>query len=470
MDLENIGIGNIRTREYNAQAGDSDYLFKYPDYYDDVVSRGYLEGTCAAESVDKNGPFVVQIRSSPKHYMKTRDIRVKIEATLCKADTNKATEKERDVTCTPFIASTLFSTVETSISHLPVTEATQELYWLKGYIEELSSNPKSAARSILASDLGFVDRPRSYEDTEMWKDWLSRGEATRKQNRGVKNAEAQWKRASHINQEGGFFIEGRLHCDHLQGGKPLLPGLDLTFTFHLNPASLYLISAEDSTEANPASDVYFQISSISVYVPTIQYNDSILMRDANRWTTKPLVYPHQKIVPRTRQYTGGASILEWYNVCIGILPKQLLVVMIKTADFHGNKKTSPFIFDNCDARETSITISNQDYPEKALKTNFKNNDFWDAYHAYLDFANFKHGSVGSMVTADMFRDNYTMWCFDLTSDKCSGWHLHRPMTGTIDLKMKLGTALSTAYTMVVMCIYEKAMLISYDKSVAFQDI
>lgn len=472
MDFENIGIGNTRAREYNLlQEGDSDYLFKYPNYYDDVVSRGYLEGTCAAESVDKNGPFVVQVRSSPKHYMKTRDIRVKIEASLYEGGTaNKPSDKVRDITCTPFLTSTLFSMVETDIANLPLTEGNQNLYWLKGYIEELSSNPKSASRSGLASDLGFLDKPRSYQDTKLWKDFKSRNEATRKQMRDTKNQEPMWKRSSFISpiddETGDIFnIEGRLHCDHFQGGKPLLPGLDLTFTFHLNPSKLYLITAED-----PVVDFYIQILSISVYVPTIQYTDSILLRDARTWSSKPLVYPYQKTVPRTRQYTAGIDLLEWYNVCLGILPKQLVIVMIKTANFHGDAKTSPVMFDNCDARDVSITINNQDYPEKSIVTDFKKNNIWEGYHAFLSLCNYKHGERGTMVTADMFKEDYTMWCFDLTSDKCSGWHLHRPLTGAIDLKMKLGTALPAAYTMVVMCIYEKAMLISYDKSVAFQDI
>ena len=66
---------------------------------------------------------------------------------------------------------------------------------------------------------------------------------------------------------------------------------------------------------------------------------------------------------------------------------------------------------------------------------------------------------------DDFLGGYTLFSFDLTSDKCNGFHLHETTTGIIDLEILFSKPLKEAITVVCYTAYESMVAITKERTI-----
>ena len=57
------------------------------------------------------------------------------------------------------------------------------------------------------------------------------------------------------------------------------------------------------------------------------------------------------------------------------------------------------------------------------------NNFARLYRAFYDNLGFYHGASSNGITPEMFQDGCFLIPFDLTPDRCNGFHKHTPESG-----------------------------------------
>ena len=73
--------------------------------------------------------------------------------------------------------------------------------------------------------------------------------------------------------------------------------------------------------------------------------------------------------------------------------------------------------------------------------------------------------MGCNINVDDYIGGSTLFAFDLTSDRCNGFHLHDPVSGNVDCEILFSSPLEHAITIVCYIAFENVVSITKEKSV-----
>lgn len=60
---------------------------------------------------------------------------------------------------------------------------------------------------------------------------------------------------------------------------------------------------------------------------------------------------------------------------------------------------------------------------------------------------------------------FLLFCFDLTPDKCNGFHLHEDRRGTIDIEVMFAKPLQQAITVLIYTAFEQIIAVTNERNV-----
>ena len=133
----------------------------------------------------------------------------------------------------------------------------------------------------------------------------------------------------------------------------------------------------------------------------------------------------------------GLSSANQPNIINGLLPRQIVIGFVNADAFNGDIKLNPFHFQHYDCNFIALRVNGVQIPSKGFRPNFEKKIVRRELRSLYDNIGVNEPSddSGCNLNVDDFLGGYTLFSFDLTSDKCNGFHLHETTTGIIDLEI-----------------------------------
>ena len=103
----------------------------------------------------------------------------------------------------------------------------------------------------------------------------------------------------------------------------------------------------------------------------------------------------------------------------GQLPSRMIFGLIDNLAFSGNINKNPYYFNNYNLASADVSIGDSISPySDPIKIDFKKNKFMQAYDTLFRGINPQLEKYGNGISHEMFKNNTTLICFDLTADEC----------------------------------------------------
>jgi hypothetical protein len=243
------------------------------------------------------------------------------------------------------------------------------------------------------------------------------------------------------------------------------PGWTFNLIFHRTPRNFYIVTKEDSSEV----EFYVKIHDISITVPFLTVETKFYEETMKKLTQTPALYFFEKVVPYTMQFQKGATELQYLNVTSGLMPKAVYVFLLKTKNYIGTLDCSPFVMEDCDAREIGLYVNRRLFPRSAIPWD-KTSDNTTAYSIFQRNIGISDAFGHGMISLSDYNGDYTMFVWDLSPDNCNNYHLHEPRQGTIDIIFKLNTALEESVTMFVFAAFNKVLELEYQQEAVVKPV
>ena len=419
-------------------------MFEKPNY--EMVQTNGTETVFTASNIDTDGPYTFQINANPFQYIQTNKMLLEMEFNIKKDDANLATTDI--VAPVNSILTSVFDYASVALKKEPISELTQELLPYKAYLETLLSyNPEGLQSNV--SSTGFqMDTPGKFDVATKATD----GDA---QNKGH-NERMKWTATSKTCQ-----VIGRLPIDCFQIDGLFPPGIPIDITLYKSKTNFHLMS----TSTNNATDKFhLNITKLKLHVNYIDLSEKYRSQHLTYWDKMPFSLHFSKVNIKSKQFSNGMTELNFDNCFNGILPKTVVCVMVDSASLDGKINKNPFNFKHNSLSQIYLRVNNATIPSEPIQCDFSKSLTKRAYQYFLD--NTGQGyqcQSGSPVYHNYYEKGCTIFAFDLTPDKCNGFHLHPHEKGNLDVKIKLSAGLTTGVTLLVLGTFDQFLMIPKDK-------
>ncbi len=134
---------------------------------------------------------------------------------------------------------------------------------------------------------------------------------------------------------------------------------------------------------------------------------------------------------------------------------------------NGDYKLNPFNFQHFDCNFIALRVNGLQIPAKGYRPNFEKKIVRRELRSLYDNIGVNDASddAGCNLNVEDFIGGSTLFSFDLTPDKCNGFHLHESMTGIVDLEILFANPLTDAITVLCYTSYESMVAITKERGV-----
>jgi len=147
----------------------------------------------------------------------------------------------------------------------------------------------------------------------------------------------------------------------------------------------------------------------------------------------------------------------------GQLPTRLVIGLVDSRAFNGNRKLNPFNFNHFNLREIVLYLDDQQqHALKPIEPNFASGEYIMAYNTIFSGT----GKLGA-DDRDEYANGYSLYAFDLTADLGEDDHFSLVRQGNVRLALKFSQALQTTVTVIAYAEFENVIEIDRDRNVVF---
>jgi len=285
-------------------------------------------------------PIEFNIKGTDRQYLDLNKSRVEIKGKLLLADGTDLPVDAAVGVANNFLHS-LFASVETEIQGVQVGD-NNSLYPYRAHIETLLSTNQLIGKTRLKT-IGW-DRDTDEHEVNFRREAAGA-------NTGFKS------RSTAFNESHQVTLIGRLHSDMFHQPLDIPSNLDLKIRLLPNRPAFYI----KKPAANNAN-YKFSITKARLLIRTKEINPSVIMAHETTLQKHNFRIPFTKVSLKRLTIPAGVTNIEYDNVFTGVMPKRVIVSMIRDINMHGDSNTNPFFFQNFDLRFISVKVNGQDIP------------------------------------------------------------------------------------------------------------
>lgn len=440
MSLETVrhtGISSLKVTENEVNTQSTD-LFSAPVY--DRSMTDAIECSHSADNLDHNGPFRITVKANDAQYMQTKKMQLLMTLSVVREDGTKPTIEGYAVA--PNIGASLFQAVQVWIKGQKMSDLTQEYYGYKSWLENVCSYGPRAMNSQFSTAAFHADTPGKFDNLDY------DGEEDEYENKGFE------KRVNMCAEGKQFQVMTDLSVDVFQTDTLFLPCTEFTLVFEKSPDTFHIHKPESHTER-----LKIKIHEMKIYMNYINLHEDIRSHHMKYLSDRNAAarYMFQKTQFFTKQFGTGVTKLD-VNSCVqGTLPRSVLVGLLKTPALDGDYALNPFNFQTFNVRTINLRVNNTIFPSEPISVDYTNNLYARACKRFFTELGVEHQDIDSFVNYNSFAGGYCLYAFDLTPDKCNGFHLHDSKTGDISVRIDLTGASTESITMMVISSHDKML-------------
>ena len=133
----------------------------------------------------------------------------------------------------------------------------------------------------------------------------------------------------------------------------------------------------------------------------------------------------------------------------GVLPKQIVVGMVRTSAFVGNYHANPFDFQSFGLNRIALKVNGVRTPQEPLEPDFEKGHIQREFvHMLMNTGKWRT-EVGNSITPLNFASGVTLFPFDLTPDSCGSFHLHAGKEGVTEVELSWAEPLDEQVTVLI---------------------
>jgi len=246
----------------------------------------------------------------------------------------------------------LFNQLDVSLNHTSVS-ASSGLYPYRAYFETLLNYGPSAKQSHLGSVCWSDDTAGSMSDLIDGNEGLVK------------------RRNFFVNKK--IDMIGHLHHDLFNQDRLLLNGVDIYLRLVRSPDKFCLMDNYG----------YFSvhIEDACLLVRRVKINPGVLLAHARALAQHTAKYPITRVQVKAVTLQNNVNAQSIDNICLGQLPKRIIIGFVENKSFSGDYKKNPFDFENFDINYLCLYIDGVQIPSRPLQPDFKTNlPYVEAYH------------------------------------------------------------------------------------------
>jgi len=435
-DREGLGGLNFPQEEIISIGSE---LFENPPTLKDYVN-GFMQEYYPVTSTDSSGPFEFYIPGDGKHYLILPQTRLYGKIQILKHDNTKIDATDNKIGIVNLCPSSLFKQIEIEINGKKISDATSSMYGYKAMIETQLSYGYTAKKSHLIC-CGYYNDTPNHHDRVLTdnKGWLERQKLIK---------------ASRVMD-----FETILYCDFFQIYRYLPNNLDIRVKLIRNSDAF-------SLHCNNATENYkIKIYDLSLTVRKIELHESLYKLNEKLFSqNKVAILPIVRTQLKTFVIPTGISSKILPNILTGQLPRTVIISLVSSKSFNGDKNKNPFNFQHFKMKNICLRVDGITTPSTPYFMDFDKKLYMRPYRALSDATGFSHTNAGNFISHFDFEYGNTFFAFDLTPDQCNGWHEHTRKSGTIDLEMIFEKDTTEAVNIIVYANFENRILIDKDKN------
>lgn len=253
----------------------------------------------------------------------------------------------------------------------------------------------------------------------------------------------------------------KVSCDFLNQNRLLLSGVEIRLLFNRESADFYVMSESASISS-------MQILDATLYIPHLTINPQVLLSHEALLRKHNAVYPYSRVEIKSYTVASGAKTTTLSNCIIGSLPKIILVGILETNRFVGDRTLNPFYFKNHKLSEFYAVVNGLSVPSNAVQCDFSDDTNPICSRAYdLLIRETKNYDRAHQISRKLFTDGCFLLALDLTQDKnYAGGQCYNPIRhGSLSLEFKFAEAPTDTLTILIYAEYESVIEVDSNRNV-----
>lgn len=254
----------------------------------------------------------------------------------------------------------------------------------------------------------------------------------------------------------------RIHTEICDQPKYLPANSVLDFTFHPNESAFVILTKHEKKFLAKIVDARLIVRHVKIH-PTIGRQ----MEDVTVKGEK-MKYPVRRV--EVTYYTKGAGMadLSQPGIIHGKKPRRLFFGMIELDAFHGSYKKDPFNYQHFKAKEVSIRVDGERYPDEAMKMNFNELDTVMPLFNLLSTTDSFLGVKDIGINLTNYHVRNTIFAFDLTPTSTTAWeNFELTSNAIIDIQILLAEPTTESVAVVIYAEYDAEILVDENRIVEY---
>lgn len=343
------------------------------------------------------------------------------------------------------IGPSLFQSVDIEINNKPAPQLGNNLFHYKNFFETMLTFGSDASTTHLSSIGYYADNGDRV------------GEAV--------NANLGFTaRRSLVKKGRKFPLCFPVLCDFLQCEQPLIPRMKMKIRMVRSPPAFHLLTNKASAAVNYRTKFHEAILSCNF----IELAVSLRELHLKTHRTKPVRMPMTKVRLQNFDIPAGYGGINLELFSGGFMPNVILVAMVASKAFQGDFETDPYHFEHFNLDTGNLRVNGEMYPSVPYRPRFSDDPdtthsmFLRDYMEFLSQMGMAFENTGSWMSPKIYEKSCFLMSFDLTPDRCAGWHAHEPREGRITLELKFLQNLAEPVTVIAYSVHDAVAKIASD--------
>ena len=334
----------------------------------------------------------------------------------------------------------LFKDVNVQMNEHSVTQNANLEYAHKVYLSQLMSYKQNVQTSHLDTEIWDLDEIHEKNDIET-------------------NA---WKRRRDLCTENGEFdfcmqVPTELHC--IPG--IIIDNVNYRFAFYRTDPNFALLAKDLEPTGSYQIDIREFKLTARYMRPIASLHNQIQARLRSRNTVCDFVRTDlvsRQILPTVTNFEFGNCFPS------AQLPDQVFMFLVDSDAKNGALNKDPFYFEHCDMNYIVLQFNGNNIPAMPYTPDFANKLIARELRGLYDNVNVLYRNESLVINRERFLKGFTLMAWDLNPDLCGGGHWnHKPLQGSISVKINFKAARDYNITCCLMGIYRDKLVVTTDR-------
>ena len=261
------------------------------------------------------------------------------------------------------------------------------------------------------------------------------------------------------------YTMARLDFDLAEQENLFVNNVDILITIFRQDDNWLLITPDYGAQGVTVNANVYRIKVVAMrlYVVAVDVIQSLQNAIARQLESQPAKYSVRKIEVRNFYLGPGRQDLV-LNVFQSTVPRRVIVGFVNRRAFIGDRKLSPFYFDNADLRSISIETGGVTFPAVAYDFNFGENRYIRGFVDMYQHLNLIGRTHSINLTMPKYHAGWSFFSFNLTSTlkDSSAFELIRNST-TVIKAIYNSAIVDPGYEMIVFAEFDQIISVSQER-------